>query len=189
MNLFAEPLVFRSMSLSRGDWTLLVLAEDGGRPMMKIDFQKALFLLGNLLPEAVGPSFFQFVPHNYGPFSRELYLETDQLQAQHLVVNGPKDVCITDEGRMQAGQIEVDAEVEATIHRVVSWVRRQPFRALADSIYREFPEMKEHSVLTALPPTRRLPSLLSLEEQLPDEDREQLERAGQHGTQGSKRET
>ena len=56
-------------TLQKKEWTLLVIALAGGRPLSPVELQKSVFLMGQLLPNEVLPEdYFEFVSYNCGPF-------------------------------------------------------------------------------------------------------------------------
>lgn len=169
------------MSLTRSDWILLVLATSGGNPMKKVDFQKALFLIGKLLSEDVGPGFFPFIPHKYGPFSKSAYDEAEHLVVQNLVIETQQEFTAAQDGLEQAATLQTNAVVSSVVTRVVAWVRKQPFEVLCRQIYQQFPEMKENSVLELLPPDPEPMHLVEWFDALDADDRTQLDRAASLG--------
>lgn len=168
------------MGLTRSDWTLLVLAESG-KPLKKVDFQKALFLLGKLLPDEAGSNFFQFVPHKFGPFAKSAYDEAESLVANGFALDGPQEFAPTDAGIERAKSIQKSEDVQATIAKVVAWVEKQPFEVLCQRIYTLFPEMKEKSVITPLPSDPKSMPLIEMFEALSKEERADLDRAAALG--------
>ena len=68
--------------LQRIDWTLMVLAAGGGKPLQPVQLQKSLFLVGrNVDPVKKGLSdgFYDFQPYDYGPFDRLVYEDAERL--------------------------------------------------------------------------------------------------------------
>lgn len=57
---------------------ILNLLKEAGRPVGHTELVKWCFLLSEESPSRGGPSFYQFVPYNYGPFSFCLYRDMDE---------------------------------------------------------------------------------------------------------------
>lgn len=139
---------------AREDWTLLALAASGPGGLSPAQIQKVLFLLGKKLSKAVGPEFYQFRPHNYGPFSVEVYLDAELLEAQGLVaVLNPghtwaRRYVVTDTGNERAQKIRsaLPPPVADYLQRVVDWARKLSFQQLVRAIYKAYPEQRENSV-------------------------------------------
>jgi len=75
--------------MERRDWTLLVLAAAGGKPLTPVQLQKTLFLLEKKLPEAIGDDYYDFAPYHYGPFDSTVYDDARALRDEGLAVIGP----------------------------------------------------------------------------------------------------
>lgn len=118
-----------------------------------VQLQKSLFLLGAELRQEVGHTFYTFIPHNYGPFSKQIYLDAEQLAADGLVAierapGSPAQYVITVPGRTRA--LEVERELAARVREyfanVVTWTQQQSFSGLIRSIYEKYPEYRVNSV-------------------------------------------
>jgi uncharacterized protein YwgA len=71
-------------------------------------FQKIIFLLEN--KDRISLTY-NFIPYYYGPYSSELQLEIDMLEASSLIQVVPEDGnlyvhCLTEEGRRIAAEVE-----------------------------------------------------------------------------------
>jgi hypothetical protein len=62
------------MSMKRNDWLLLAVAAAKDDGLDPVQLQKSLFLLSEKRRD-VGTKFHEFEPHNYGPFSKEIYTD------------------------------------------------------------------------------------------------------------------
>lgn len=140
--------------MERYHWTLLATKLANTSGLSPVQLQKALFLLAKGMPNAVGSDFYTFIPHNYGPFSRDIYEDATRLARENLVA-------ITSEGRYPqyrctpAGEgiakmmlPTADPKAVEYLDNIVTWVQRQTFAGLVSSIYRKFPEYRVNSVFS-----------------------------------------
>lgn len=96
---------------------------------------------------------FNFVPYDYGPFDREVYVESGALELAELVSsnrspNGYTEYSVTDAGLQKAQELK-DAMIPGDrdyVEKVVEWVRSLSFAKLVKSIYEAYPEMRANSV-------------------------------------------
>jgi uncharacterized protein YwgA len=65
--------------MNRQDWTLLAVSFAESSGISPVRLQKSLFILGQELPSEVGNDFYQFSAYNYGPFSKQIYLDAERL--------------------------------------------------------------------------------------------------------------
>lgn len=140
--------------MNREEWALLVIAAADGAPVTPVQLQKSLFLIGREFPEAVGPSFYRFVPHNYGPFDSDVYADADLLAKRGLVAiqcppgQGWAEYSCTRAGMDRSAELRagLDANLVDYIQQVVSWTRKQTFTGLVRAIYAKYPEFRANSV-------------------------------------------
>lgn len=141
--------------MSRCDWLLLALAEAGPRGHSPIQIQKTMFVFWKgterVLP---GDAFYDFVPHNYGPFDAAIYRDLDLLALAGLVEidrtasRGGRIYRATPAGMEHAAQYrrEQPEVVVRYLAEAVSWVQRKSFVDLVRSIYRNWPEYRQNSI-------------------------------------------
>jgi hypothetical protein len=138
------------------DWTLLVIAANGGRPIEPVQLQKSLFLIGRNVPlKRLGVAeFYQFSPYDYGPFCSKVYEDAEQLERDGLVyiarppftrfnMYSPTDRGIA---RAKALRSALPASTSEYLQKVVAWTTELTFNQLVSSIYDAFPEMRANSV-------------------------------------------
>lgn len=141
-----------TQSVQREDWLLLALHYAQEHGLSPVQIQKSLFLLGAEMRREVGPDFYDFIPHNYGPFSREIYVDAKQLAERGLLTIEPRKTysqyIITDGGRHRVRDIENEFSPRASAYlsQVVGWTRRQSFSALVRAIYAKYPDYRRNSV-------------------------------------------
>ena len=139
------------MALKRRDWALLAIAAARGERLEPVHLQKALFLLGKELPDAVGPDFYVFAPYHYGPFDKLVYEDAEALAAEGLVdIERPwrwSEFAATPAGLEAAARLRAEQPAaSAYLARVVEWARRLTFQQLVRAIYANYPDFKVNSV-------------------------------------------
>ena len=133
--------------MSKAEWLLLALDAAGSQGLSPVQLQKSLFLLGKRATTALS-EFYEFVPYNYGPFSREIYQDAKSLEQQGLVSVTPghnagyREYRITPTGHMRADHLwkRVDPQAAAYLRSLVDWAQRTSFASLVSAIYSEYPE-------------------------------------------------
>ncbi len=132
---------------------MLAVAQAKGSGLSPVQLQKSLFLLGKELPEEVGPDFYSFIPHNYGPFDSSIYSDANLLAgiglvSRNLSSRGFWEYAPTGEGIAYAQKLTGGASPKAVsyLEKVVPWAQRLSFAALVRAIYAKYPEFRENSV-------------------------------------------
>jgi hypothetical protein len=138
--------------MNREDWVLLALHFGGARGLSPVQLQKSLFLLRMEVPE-VGSDYYEFIPHNYGPFSKQIYQDAEQMATRGLVAieRGPEShaiFLITAAGQLRIAVIDREAPIRARnyLRSAVEWTQRQTFSGLVRAIYTKYPDYKINSV-------------------------------------------
>lgn len=143
--------------LSKREWTLLATALADGEPLSPVQLQKTLFLFGRLLPSGTtGEEFYQFFPHNYGPFCPEVYDDARKLAEEGFVAIGRapgasySQYTATPEALQEVEGLLARLPGEATdlVKRIVAWAQSQSFCGLVTAIYRQYPEFKVNSIFS-----------------------------------------
>ena len=137
--------------MRREDWTLLAIsfARDALSP---VQLQKSLFLLGINLPEEVGPGFYEFIPHYYGPFSQLIHHDVALLETQRFIVADKSGrftrYSITPGGMRRAEEVKPTVPERALryLRDTVAWTQKLSFSSLIRSIYSRYPEFRTNSV-------------------------------------------
>jgi uncharacterized protein YwgA len=140
--------------LTKKDWALLVIAAAKPKTLTPLQLQKSLFLLGQNIPEAVKPDFYKFVPHNFGPFAKDVYADVEALKDQGLIdeivksgQNWP-EYRISQTGVQKADEIRdlLSPNAKTYLDTLVKWVEQQSFQDLLHSVYKAYPEFATKSV-------------------------------------------
>lgn len=120
---------------------ILYMLEQAGRPVTRLELTKWAFLLAREMPTAGGPSFYDFLPYQYGPFSFTLFHE-----AQALVRNGYLRTVTIGRGDgwqrvadVAAGTSGLTAAVRCDAAGVVRRFAGGPVDELIDYVYERFP--------------------------------------------------
>lgn len=142
--------------MTPSDWLLLAVDLADPKPVQPVQLQKILFLLDRKLrPEQKQVDrIYAFAPYDYGPFDSKVYTDAEALAANGLIaISQPmgqtfKVYRVSDSGRECARDIarRIDAPVLTFAESVVKWAQGLTFNQLVSAIYRDYPEMKEHSV-------------------------------------------
>src|SRR5258707_9211636 len=139
--------------MTRQKFVLAVLAAGNGVAHTPVQVQKLFFLLGRKRPEGIDDPWFNFQPHDYGPFDKAIFDDLRALAAKGLVgitspTNGPHMHWATPTGLLQGQQLlsQFPAETAKYIRELSAWVRGQSFESLVSSIYQQFPLMSGGAV-------------------------------------------
>lgn len=135
----------------RIDVLLKIITAAEGDPISPVQLQKVAFLVGQECADYLPPSYYKFVPYDYGPFSAKLYQDAELLEKQGMIsidVNssgGWKEYSAT--FRSSSADTNSVPEIVADyIDRAVEWAMKLTFRELVSSIYYNFPEYRENSI-------------------------------------------
>jgi uncharacterized protein len=141
--------------MNRRELLLAVLAAGRGRAFQPAQIQKAIFLIHTNLPHLVhtGPRY-NFVPYNYGPFDRNVYVDAEHLRNEGAAIIAPAPsgrwmtYAASDAGLQRGEQVlsRLKRKSRRYVESVAEWVLAQSFGSLVKSIYDAYPEMKENSI-------------------------------------------
>ena len=142
-----------TLRMEKRDWLLLALHFAGARGLSPVQLQKSLFLLAMEVPE-VRQDFYEFVPHNYGPFSKQIYLDAEVLDDNGCAAIEPhgsySQYLITEAGREHLKAIEKRGGFSERAYNYLSdavgWTQRQGFSSLVRAIYKKYPAYRVNSV-------------------------------------------
>lgn len=142
------------MSVPRKFWPLMMLACAPNGVLSPVQMQKALFLMGEQDKEHVGDDFYDFAPHNYGPFSSDICRDIDALGVEGMAARVPShspnwsSYGLTDAGKEEGERAleSLDPESAAYLREVVDWIVRQDFPDLLRAIYAAYPRYAVKSV-------------------------------------------
>jgi hypothetical protein len=140
--------------MTKRDWTLLVIDAAKPRSLTPIQLQKSLFLFGQNVPQAVQPNFYQFIPYNFGPFSRAIYIDAEMLAGEGLIemvaVPGQQwcQYSISPMGTRRSEKLRevLPPHVCEYLDKLVAWVASQSLQELLRSVYQAYPDFAKNSV-------------------------------------------
>ncbi|MET4802505.1 hypothetical protein [Bradyrhizobium sp. LB11.1] len=139
--------------MTRSEMVLAALAAAGqNATFTPVQVQKLFFLLDKEAAHLLGGPYFQFAPHDYGPFDRAVYDELDGLAKNDLTIvqsTGRYRVYGLSQEGFQEGSKALDkfsGNAKSYVSDVANWVRRLTFEQLVASIYNRYPDMKVNSV-------------------------------------------
>ena len=122
--------------------------------MSPVQIQKALFLFGQEVGDAIGTEFYSFEPYDYGPFNATICADLRRLTVEGHVRSKwhPgrrwKSYAITGAGRHAVLALEPHADARLTefLERIVAWVKERSFCDLLRSVYAAYPDFAVNSV-------------------------------------------
>ena len=131
-------------------------AGGSGARFFPVQLQKLLFLIDREIPELVHGPHFRFIPYDYGPFDKGIYVELSRLARMGKINVDNEDrypqYSLNDTG-MLAGTntlTELSEPAPRYMKEAASWVRSLTFKQLVISIYAHFPDMAVNSVMPQL---------------------------------------
>ena len=143
--------------MTRAEVILAAMAAGGrGVSYDGLRIQKLLFLIDVEIPDLVGGPHFDFAAYNYGPFDKGLYELLGALERLGLVAqgyrNGYADHSLTPQGSVEGGRLlgALSPEARQFMESAANWLRLSTFRRILTVIYRQYPEMAQHSIVPEL---------------------------------------
>ena len=135
------------------EMVLAALASSDGRPHSPVQVQKLLFLLDREAADLVDGPHFNFQPYNYGPFDKAVYNVLAALDAQGLVTirmdGWKRSYALTPPGQREGQRLlgGLPAHAQDYVRRASAFVRDLSFIRLVSAIYKQYPEMRQNSVI------------------------------------------
>ena len=145
--------------MSRRDWLVLLLAYKGApEGLHPVRVQKSLFLLAqdDELGLDAGEAY-EFVPYNYGPMSKQIYADLDELAAEGLIRRVPVEgqswtlFQATPRGLQTAQQLvdamaERDLPIARKLFEIKKLVAGMTFAQLVEYVYDRYPAFETRSI-------------------------------------------
>jgi hypothetical protein len=149
----------RDAAVTRPEWLLLLLAYEGSPDgLHPVRVQKSMFLLAQDPETTLGPDErYQFVPYNYGPMSKQIYADLDELVDEGLIRPGPVEgqtwtiYKASPNGLLAAQRLVDDMEArDIPIARKLFEIKRlvvgMTFAELVQYVYERFPDYETRSI-------------------------------------------
>ena len=138
------------------DFVLAAMSPAGSDPFSPVHVQKLFFLLDQNIADYTEGPHFAFVPYDYGPFDKDVYLCLATLQTQgdvHIARPGPYSIrtySLTAKGCSTGRHLlkGLPQNIQHYIRDLVAAVRSLSFAELVSTIYRQYPEMRVNSVFS-----------------------------------------
>ena len=136
---------------------ILNLLTQVAKPLSRTVFVKLSFLLRHETTLKDAPSFYDFVPYNFGPFSFTLYWELERLRQYGYVTIQEEHVALCEPNLGQSCRKAQDlpASTIAAVAQIIRRYGRRSQKALVSDVYRRYPWFALNSQL----PERKLASL------------------------------
>ncbi len=139
--------------MDRKDWVLLALAAAPEKTLQPVQLQKSLFLVWKRI-HGIKDEFYSFTPYHYGPFSKEVYHDADQLATEGMVLVIPQfgtswsKYSLSSEGEKRVDILKgvADPQVSEYLAKAVQWAAKLSFRQLVSAIYEAYPDYRANSV-------------------------------------------
>lgn len=136
----------------------LAYANEGEAVEGRTRFQKMIFLAQKRLEKNESVENYEFIPYDYGPFSKELYDDIDELVDRGVVkertktIDGKKKYFyeLSKKGqeiirpKLRDGNFK---KIERTVEKIKSELNSMKLPKLLDKVYSKHPEYAENSVL------------------------------------------
>ena len=145
--------------MKRRDWMLLLLAYEGSPDgLHPVRVQKSMFLLAEDPDVTLGTDErYEFVPYNYGPMSKQIYADLDELVDEELIRRVPVEgqtwtmYKASPNGLLAAQRLVDDMEPrDIPIARKLFEIKRlvvgMTFADLVEYVYERFPDFETRSI-------------------------------------------
>ncbi|MCH9022417.1 MAG: DUF488 domain-containing protein [Planctomycetes bacterium] len=130
-------------------------------------FVKLMFLMRHETCLEENPSFYDFVPYKYGPFSFTLYWDLDNLRQNGYLLPDEKQISLCPQAinLCEEKTDELPASIQSAVRIVLTRYGKMNQDALIRSVYSRYPwfafksELKESSKASILPPKKAVPAV------------------------------
>ena len=120
---------------------VLSLLAQAGKTLPRTVFVKLVFLLRNETTLKSAPSFYDFLPYKYGPFSFTLYRDLERLRQNGYVATGDEyiSLCKPMLDRRRKETDKLTASIKSAVNEIVRRYGRVSQSALVNDVYRRYP--------------------------------------------------
>ena len=143
--------------MGRSEIVLAAMAAGGsGARFFPVQLQKLIFLIDREIPDLVHGPHFRFIPYDYGPFDKDLYVELGRLTRTGKINVDNEDrypqYSLNDTGTLAGNNTLTGLSEPAPryMKEAAAWVRSLTFKQLVISICVHFPDMAVNSMMPQL---------------------------------------
>ena len=138
------------------EFMLAAMSSAGQDPFSPVQVQKLFFVFDMKIPSRIGGPFFNFEPHHYGPFDKNVYLEIEKLKDCEMAeihdnLIDPKVYRLTYKGYQEGRRHfkELPDDIQEYVEKLVQAIRSMSFSQLVSTIYSLYPDMRKNSVFSS----------------------------------------
>ncbi|NOZ23111.1 MAG: DUF488 domain-containing protein [Planctomycetes bacterium] len=129
----------------------LALLREAGTELNRTAFVKLMFLLRHETRVGKDPSFYDFVPYKYGPFSFSLYWEVGSLQRNGYLAPGDEQIAIPVDALAAQRTEELPQATHEAVTEILDRYGRLSRQALLRRIYAKYPWYASRSTGSNVP--------------------------------------
>jgi uncharacterized protein YwgA len=119
-----------------------------------VQIQKLIFIFQKRASQLFEVEPFDFRAYDYGPFSVDIYSCLDELAAEgYIIIEGEpfsryRRYCLSESGKEKAISFLglITEPYKKYLCQLVNWIQYLSFSQIVGAVYKEFPEMRAHSV-------------------------------------------
>ena len=140
----------KTKEVSRSDILLAILAAANEKELSRVQLQKVAFLVSEEFKGRLSADFYTFDKHNYGPFSIDIYNDTEMLHYWGWIHINPgaerRHDTYSIAEPFDLDGLPIDNDIKTFIRRTVAWVEGMSFGEIVRAVYWLFPEYRENSI-------------------------------------------
>ena len=140
----------KQIEVDKSDVLLTIIAAAGEGELHRVQLQKVAFLVSEEFKGRLPADFYCFNKHHYGPFSIEIYNDTEMLhywgwiQVKSGVERRFDSYSVSEPINFDG--IHLPTDLKDFIKATVEWVMDMSFRELVSAVYMLFPEYRVNSI-------------------------------------------
>lgn len=135
--------------VSRTEILLTIIAAADGKELSRVHLQKVAFLVSKEFEGRLPSDFYTFDKYDYGPFSIDIYNDTEMLHYWGQIRTKPSDEGsgerYTVSEDISFDGLRLDEDIKRYIKNTVDWVADMTFGQLVRAVYKLYPEFLERS--------------------------------------------
>ncbi len=138
------------IQVSRSDILLAIIVAANGKELSRVQLQKVAFLVSEEFKGRLPEDFYTFDKHNFGPFSIDVYNDTEMLHYWGWICVKPGAEPRLDTYSIAESfnrdEYQFDDDIKQYIQDTVAWVVDMSFGEIVRAVYWLFPEYRENSI-------------------------------------------